>query len=470
MQAGSEIQEKREAGTGSYGKPQGTRRKAGDGMKDGRVKISVIVTIHNAENYLQECLESVLAQTFPEIEVLCMDGGSTDSTPEILQSYARRDGRIRVIMDPNTSYGHKVNRGIAEAGGEYLSVLESDDMYEPFMLEKLYQAAEQHHADFVNGDYTNFFDMAGRRFGYVTKMYRGGDYGCLINYKEQPERFGVIPRYWTGLFRKDFLLREEIRMNESPGASYQDMSFRFLTSILAQRAYHIEIPLYLYRVDNPGSSMYDSKKTVVIADEHDFLQKELLRRNITDCFVWHNAYQWKYMDFRGNMRHLKGRYRQELFERYLAELDKDRKELEHYRYLGYSEFVSGMIDEEPQKVQELLLQDEAAEREERARLYRLPERISKLEEKQKIIIFGCGKMGRAVLEQMRFLKERICCLSDNAEALWNTRLSGCEVLPPEAAAKRHPDAFYIIANKQHGQDMARQLREMGVPEGRIWVY
>jgi len=435
-----------------------------------QVKISVIVTIHNAELYIRECMESVLGQTFWEIEILCIDGGSTDATPRILQSYAEKDERIRIIMDRNTSYGHKVNRGIAEAKGEYISVLESDDMYEPYMLEKLYQTAEQYHLDFVNGDYTNFFDVAGRRFGYVTKMYQEGDYNCLINYKKQPERFGVIPRYWTGLFRKDFLLREDIRMNESPGASYQDMSFRFLTSILAERAYHIGIPLYLYRVDNPGSSMHDSKKTVVIADEHDFLQKELLRRSITNSYIWHNAYQWKYMDFRGNMRHLAGKYRQELFERYLTELRKDKEELERYRNLGYSRFVTEMIDEKPQKVLELLLQDEAAERKERARLYRLPERISKLDEKQKMIIFGCGKMGRTVLEQLKFEKERIYCLADNSKELWNTRLLDHEVLPPETAAERYPDAFYIIANKLHGQDIARQLQGMGVPEDRIWFY
>ena len=125
-------------------------------MENDKIKISVIVTIHNAESYIRECLNSILTQTFSDIEVLCMDGGSTDRTPVILKEYASADSRIRIINDANTSYGHKVNRGIAEARGEYISVLESDDMYEPYMLEKLYEAAERYHVDFVNGDYTNF--------------------------------------------------------------------------------------------------------------------------------------------------------------------------------------------------------------------------------------------------------------------------------------------------------------------------
>ncbi len=97
-------------------------------MDNEKIKISVIMTIHNAEKYIRECMESVLNQTFSEIEVLCIDGGSTDGTPHILKEYAERDLRIRIINDANTSYGHKVNRGIEEAVGEYISVVESDDM------------------------------------------------------------------------------------------------------------------------------------------------------------------------------------------------------------------------------------------------------------------------------------------------------------------------------------------------------
>ena len=92
------------------------------------MKISVIITVHNAETYLSECLNSVITQTFSNIEILCMDGGSTDSSPQILKEYAEKDSRIRIINDPNTSYAHKVNEGIRLAKGEYISVLESDDM------------------------------------------------------------------------------------------------------------------------------------------------------------------------------------------------------------------------------------------------------------------------------------------------------------------------------------------------------
>ncbi len=76
------------------------------------VKISVIVTVHNAEKYLRECLDSVCNQTFSQIEILCIDGGSTDLSPQILKEYQQKDNRIQIIHDPNTSYGHKINVGM----------------------------------------------------------------------------------------------------------------------------------------------------------------------------------------------------------------------------------------------------------------------------------------------------------------------------------------------------------------------
>lgn len=431
-------------------------------MKESVVKISVIVTIHNAEKYIRECLDSVRNQTFSDIEILCMDGGSVDATPQILSQYEKKDRRIRIINDSNTSYGHKVNRGIAEAKGTYISVLESDDMYEPFMLESLYRLAEKYHTDFVNGDYTCFFDVNGKRFKKVTKMYLEKDYNRLMENKKHLEELGIIPRYWTGLFRKDYLEREHIRMNESPGASYQDMSFRFLTSVLAETSYHLDLPVYLYRVDNPGSSMYDSKKTVVIADEHDFLKRELEMRGITDPYIWHNAYQWKYTDFRGNMRHLKGEYRQELFDRYREELEKDREAMNQYIELGYNQNVWEMITEPSEDIKEKIEQETVREKKRNEDLYKFLDWLTRLPDGQEIVVFGCGQRGKTVLEYLRFAEMHICCMADNAEELWGTVKWGQAVLSPEQAVKRYPDACYIVANKYHPDDILRQLSGYGI--------
>lgn len=432
--------------------------------------ISVIVTVHNSEKYIRECMKSVLGQTFNEIEVLCMDGGSKDGTPQILREFAERDSRVRIVNDSNASYGHKVNRGIEEAQGEYISVLESDDMYEPFMLEKLYEIAERYHTDFVNADYTIFFDINGHRFGQVVKMYSAENYNCLINYKQHPERFGNIPRYWTGLFRKSFLEQEHIKMNESQGASFQDMSFRFLTSILAQRAYHLDIPVYLYRIDNPDSSMHDFRKTTVIAEEHDFLRKELERRNIADPYIWHNAYQWKYTDFRGNMSLLRGEYRQELFQRYLRELKRDRDELKRYSAPGYSLNVIEMMTKSPEEVEKLIEEDAVRTRKQSQMLYHFLDKLIYLDRGKKIVVFGCGQRGDMILDLLRYECDRICCLTDNSRHLWNTVRRNHKVLSPTETVNQYPDALYVVANKLYSTDIVQQLRVLGICDERIIVY
>lgn len=433
------------------------------------IKISVLITIHNAEKYIKECLDSVLAQTFSGIEILCIDGGSIDMTPQILQQYEKKDSRIRIINDSNTSYGHKVNRGIEEAEGEYICVLESDDMYEAFMLEKLYEIVEMYHPDFVNGDYTCFFDVKGKRFKKVTKMYQEKDYNRLMENKKHPEEFGIIQRYWTGIFKKEFLERENIRMNESPGASYQDMSFRFLTSILADTSYHLNLPVYLYRVDNPGSSMYDSKKAEEIADEHDFLKGELEKRGITDPYIWHNAYQWKYADFRGNMRHLNSVYRQVLFQRYRKELEKDREALSRYIDLGYNENVWEMITGSPEIIAEKIESESEAEKERRERIYGFLVKLIGLPDEQSLVIFGCGERGKAVLGYLCSgnMEKKLYCFTDNSEKFWNMQLNGYQILAPTEAVRAYGDAFYIIASKYYGDEIERQLQKLGIEKFNI---
>lgn len=422
-------------------------------------EISVIVTVHNAEKYLEECLQSVINQTFSNIEILCIDGGSKDASPEILNKYAIGDKRIRIVNDENTSYGHKINRGIEEAEGKYIAVLESDDMYELYMLEHLYEIAERYQVDFVNGDYTCFYTVNKVRFCYVTKMYAEDQYGSVKYNKEYPEEMGVIPRFWTGIFRKDFLKREKIRMNESPGASFQDMSFRFLTSALAESCYHVDEPVYLYRIDNPGSSMHDCKKTTVIADEHAFLKLELNKRCIDNPYIWHNAYDWKYRDFFGNMSNLPEKYRQELFERYLNELSEDRERIIKYRLGGYSDFAEKLIFLSPEEVMKSV---DAYSVKKEVQEKALGKQLEFLTSQESIVIFGCGIKGKALLTLLNGMRERIIAFSDNNSALWGKSVEGIRIFPPEVLAQKYRESCVVIANRQNADEIYHQLRDMNI--------
>ena len=428
--------------------------------------ISVIVTVHNAEKYLRECMESVLMQTFSDIEILCMDGGSTDSSPEILKEYVRKDSRIRIINDPNTSYGHKVNAGIRLAKGQYISVLESDDMYRTDMLEKLYAVAERFHPDFVNSDYLEIFEVEGQRYYSPVQMYREEDYGHLQESGRHPENMRQILRYWTGLFKKEFLVREGIRMNESPGASFQDLSFRFLTSALAETSYHLKETLYLYRSDNPDSSVYDPKKAVVTADEFAFLKGELEKRNIIDPYIWQHFYTWKYNDLYGNMVRFQGEAREALISRSYQELEADREILEKNNYREYSGAITDFLDKSRQEI--------AADIDDRYQSaqqnnFKRKAFFEKIVGRQ-LVIFGCGARGKGLLKLFFRRENMILCCTDNDKSLWNAELEGYKVVSPDIAVDQYPEALFVIANKLHGDEIAEQLKEMGVQEARIYKY
>ena len=428
--------------------------------------ISVIVTVHNAERYLRECLDSVVAQTFSDIEILCMDGGSRDTSPQILKEYAKGDERIRIINDPNTSYGHKINEGIRQAGGEYISVLESDDMYEPYMLERLYAIAEKYHPDFVNADYLEFWETGGRKYRSRMRMYPEQDYNKLLESGKHPEDMRQIFRYWTGIFKKDFLVRENIMMNESPGASFQDMSFRFLTSALAKTCYHLDMPVYLYRTDNPASSMADTGRAVVLVDEFAFLKGELEKRNIENSYLWRHFYVWKYNDIYGNLIRCDGEAREAVARRCRQELEADREVLKQNGSREHSEVIRKFLDHSWDKLQEII-EEEFQEQQEG--IENRAEFFLQIQGHQ-MIIFGCGQRGRAVLDMFGFVPQDICCLTDNNEALWYSEIDGYKVLPPKEAEASYPQVRYIVANRFHAQEIVKQLRGMGIEEERICIY
>ena len=91
-------------------------------------KISVIIPIYNAERYLREAMNSVINQSFADIEIICINDGSTDNSLEIINQYALKDERIKIIDKPNEGYGKTINRGLEEAKGEFAAVFEPDDI------------------------------------------------------------------------------------------------------------------------------------------------------------------------------------------------------------------------------------------------------------------------------------------------------------------------------------------------------
>ena len=119
-------------------------------------KISVIVPVYNVQNYLRQCLDSIIGQSFSNFEMICINDGSTDDSPQILEQYAALDSRIRIISQPNRGLSAARNAGLAQATAEYIFFIDSDDYIEPDTLEKLFDTARRTGADLTCADFLPF--------------------------------------------------------------------------------------------------------------------------------------------------------------------------------------------------------------------------------------------------------------------------------------------------------------------------
>ena len=116
-------------------------------------KISVIMPSLNVGDYMEQCLSSVLSQSLKDIEVICVDAGSTDQTLDIIKKHQVNDKRIKIIHSDKKSYGHQVNLGLKEAKGIYISIVETDDYIDENMLEDLYESSQDNTIDIVKANF-----------------------------------------------------------------------------------------------------------------------------------------------------------------------------------------------------------------------------------------------------------------------------------------------------------------------------
>lgn len=112
-------------------------------------KISVVIPVYNVENYLRQCLDSVINQTLDDIEIICVNDGSTDSSPDILEEYSRKDSRIRIISQENMGLSGARNTGMKYIKGEYVYFLDSDDYIELDALNQMYNISKNNSLDML---------------------------------------------------------------------------------------------------------------------------------------------------------------------------------------------------------------------------------------------------------------------------------------------------------------------------------
>lgn len=216
-------------------------------------KVSIIVPVYKVENYLKQCLRSIMNQTLKELEIIVVDEGDYDRCREIIDEMAEKDNRIIALHDKHGGYGNSVNAGIARASGEYIGIVESDDFIEPEMYELLYQKAKEMDADIVKSPFYYYFNYENEHIApLMGELKQILPKDSTFTLTEYPVMLSTHPSIWAGIYKTDWLKNTGIQFL-SKGA-YLDIRFRFETLMAAQKIAWIDYTTYHWRLSNPNST------------------------------------------------------------------------------------------------------------------------------------------------------------------------------------------------------------------------
>lgn len=220
------------------------------------MKVSVIIPVYNGERYLRQCLDSVCGQTLRDIEIICVDDGSTDTSYQILEEYQVKDDRFVLLKQQNRYAGAARNLGKQHAKGEYLIFWDCDDYFELDALEVLYNRAKAQDADICVCGANHFFQNTEKLYpgpGYVDKKKTLGL--DVFNRSTNPEYIlnFTSAEVWNKLYRRSFVEKEQIDFQEIRNGN--DLYFVTMAMCLAERITTIDRPLVTYRRNQASSLM-----------------------------------------------------------------------------------------------------------------------------------------------------------------------------------------------------------------------
>ena len=245
--------------------------------------VSIIVPTYNAQAYVEQCIESLLAQTYPDIELIIVDDGSTDSTPEILSEFAQRDERITVITQANAGPGVARNNGIDHARGSYLYFCDADDYVEPDLIETTVVRLEQTGADMA----AFLSKRADARVEGSEKaswgIGRGHFPGEVVSWHDNPDYvFEAFTSYvWTKVYRTSLIRDNAIRFQEI--YLTEDLLFASLALVCARSIVCID-KAFIFHREGTGESAMDTGRSM---HAHDFIDAYCqLRRSLCDLGIF----------------------------------------------------------------------------------------------------------------------------------------------------------------------------------------
>lgn len=437
-------------------------------------KISIIMPCLNAAKFIAEAIDSILAQTFDDFQLIIVDSGSVDNTLSIIKSYIEKDNRVSILSCDKKSMGAQYNLGLNNACGEYIGFVESDDYIDSRTYETLYGTFLRYDVDYVKANFDLFVDLPDQRlfFAYGLIAENQPDYyGKILGPEELSELARRDVYIWNGLYKREFIERNHIRFNETPGASFQDAGFASQVLILAERAVYLNVSLYRYRKGNPGASTSSVRTHEFTMDEFTYTL-ERLKENPEKQYLFLPAFLRRYFGTFHNCLHQYLYYNGRT-----EELDKKVKPFREQFEKCYHSLTFPQLSRSdlwPPQDLALFLENFAEYCDSSLTRYKSSihvniQAVGYLQKQQEIVICGIGENAASVycyLARQGLKHVSAFCSSIGLDSYY-----GKAVLAAEEAVRRYPTATYVVTQSAGSQNsLKHQLQFLGVNSEQIVYY
>ncbi len=290
-------------------------------------KVSVIVPVYNVEEYLEECLDSIINQTLKDIEIICVNDGSTDGSKTILETYQKKDPRIKIITKENGGLGMARNVGMKEAQGDYLGFVDSDDWIDVKMFEVLYDLAKKFDTDITLCNLQVFNQVTGlfSQPEWFQLPINSNYEGLCFSWEEIIEvGFEIFPGSVNKIYKQDFLLKNSLEFPTN--IYYEDVLFTFSCLIAARKINFTRNPFYTYRYFRAGAITMDKGKKqfdifIVLEQLQITIEKYGKFGLLKDVF-----YVFKFSQLMVHFADIHKNHKREFWSRILIEYDKINRE------------------------------------------------------------------------------------------------------------------------------------------------
>lgn len=253
------------------------------------IKVSFIVPIYNVENYIKECIDSIIEQSIDSKEIILIDDGSTDKSLDIVKKYYKKYPYVKLIIQENKGLAETRNIGIQNSSGEYIYFIDSDDyIVGDDIICKMYSMCKKYDLDLIRGKYIYLDDKTKTTFHRKLGNHNKKIYNRIISGTEYLKKTIDDDDYEVvvvlGLYKREFLIKNEVKFRK--GVYYEDNEFTLKVLLNAKKMMQIDDVFYYYRLrENSITRSYSLDKAINILKNIDFMREYINSLNLDDVSI-----------------------------------------------------------------------------------------------------------------------------------------------------------------------------------------